>query len=233
VHLAFQLDQAEFAKFAHTYCIAPTMLDGLTGFRERGFEPATIVDVGAHEGGWTAIASRVWPKAKPILIEPNREKFKKLQRMGEVRCELLGAKTGQCVTFNLMETGSSVFEENSTVARITEKRQLSTLDSLGLPVRAPALLKIDAQGYELEILKGAPLSIPLFEAILLEVALIQVNRGAPLLDEVIAFMAQSGFVASEVLELHRRPLDGALSQIDVLFLKRGSAMMADTRFMKA
>jgi hypothetical protein len=27
------------------------MLDGLTGLRERGFEPATIVDIGAYEGG--------------------------------------------------------------------------------------------------------------------------------------------------------------------------------------
>src|SRR5581483_5625722 len=107
---------------------------------------------------------------------------------------------------------------------------LTTLDSLDLRFEEPSFLKIDAQGYELEILKGASNSIACFEAILLEIAIIEINECAPLLHEVVAFMDKLGFVTCEILEMHRRPLDRALSQIDVFFLRRESALFADRRY---
>jgi hypothetical protein len=81
-------------------------------------------------------------------------------------------------------------------------------------------LKIDVQGYELEVLRGATNSLQAFEAVLLEVAIIEINEGAPLLHEVTTFMAARGFIASEICEIHRRPLDKAMSQIDVIFVRR-------------
>jgi hypothetical protein len=90
-------------------------------------------------------------------------------------------------------------------------------------------LKIDAQGYELEILKGSTLLIESIDAILLEIALIEINEGAPLLHEVLPFMRSIGFVAYDVLEIHRRPLDRALNQIDVLFVRVDSPLLSDKR----
>jgi len=97
-------------------------------------------------------------------------------------------------------------------------------------IAAPALLKIDAQGYELEILRGAMKVLPLIDAILLEIAVIEINKGAPLLNEVLGFMKTLGFVAYEILEIHRRPLDGALNQIDfTLCVREQSQLIADKR----
>jgi FkbM family methyltransferase len=206
------------------------MIFGLQTVARRGFSPRTIVDVGAYEGAWTMLAHSVWPTSIVIMIEANRAKISRLREIGETHCELLGAAAGQSVAFNVMETGSSVLSEHSSVPREIEIRTLSTLDSLSLNLEGPGLLKIDAQGYELEILKGAVNSLRIFEAILLEVAVIEINEGAPLLADVVSFMDKLDFVASEVLEVHRRPLDRALSQMDILFIRRGSPLLSDRRY---
>ena len=119
--------------------------------------------------------------------------------------------------------------ERSGLSRTTEARRLRTLDSLLEDVRPPGLLKIDAQGYELEILRGASRVLPAFEAVLLEIAVIEINEGAPLLHEVIAFMKSLGFVTYDILEIHRRPLDGALNQVDIIFVREQSDLIADKR----
>ncbi len=120
-------------------------------------------------------------------------------------------------------------EERSVVPRTVEARHLRRLDSMLEKVDQPALLKIDAQGYELQILKGASTILPAFEAVLLEVAIIEVNKGAPLLHDVVAFMRANGFVSYDILEIHRRPLDQALNQVDLVFVREQSHLIADKR----
>ena len=91
------------------------------------------------------------------------------------------------------------------------------------------MLKVDAQGYELEILKGATETLPAIEAILLEVSTIEINVGSPLLHDVVGFLKTLGFVAYDILQIHRRPLDGALNQVDFIFVREQSLLIADKR----
>ena len=236
LHASYHLAPTAFERFVHIYCIGPSMSVGLQSLADRGFSPSTIVDVGAYEGSWSITAHKVWPSSRIVIIEPNHAKKPKLSKLaadmgGKFYDDLLGASCGTIVEFNLMETGSSIMSEISSVERVVEMRTLTTLDSLRLELNgASNLLKIDAQGYELEILKGATASLRSFEAVLLEIAIIEINKGAPLLHEVTAFMAEIGFVASEILEMHRRPLDNALSQIDVMFVRKESPILSDLRY---
>lgn len=212
------------------------MVVSLQSLAARGFSPQTIVDVGAYEGGWTEAAHRIWPASRPVMVEPNLAKREKLAAIaealhGEMHWALLGSVCGQTVPFNVMESGSSVMRENSTAARTVETRAVATLDSLGLPLEGDGnFLKIDVQGYELEVMREAINSLKAFEAVLLEVAMIEINRGAPLLHDVTNFMAERGFIASEIFEIHRRPLDNAMSQIDIVLVRRGSKLLADRRY---
>jgi FkbM family methyltransferase len=233
-HLSFHLAHSEFEKFAYEYSFAPRMELGLEAMAKLGFSPTTIVDVGAFEGGWSRMAKRIWPSVDLFMIEPNLDKSAILSNTASqldaiLICELLGAENGRMVPFFIMESGSSVMNERSAVPRTVETRQLRTLDSLLKKIERPALLKIDAQGYELEILKGSSLILPSFEAVLLEVAIIEINEGAPLLDDVVAFMKTHGFVAYDILEMHRRPLDRALNQVDIVFVSEQSPLIADKR----
>jgi FkbM family methyltransferase len=234
LHLGFHLAPAEFEKFAYKFNFAPHMEFGLVEMASRGFVPMTIVDVGAFEGAWSRIARRTWPDSSLVMIEPNEGKRSGLSDLAKdlnaaLVCELLGAENGKTVTFNVMGSGSSIMVERSSVPRVTEVRRLRTLDSLLPDISPPGLLKIDAQGYELEVLRGAFRVLPSFEAVLLEIAVIEINEGAPLLNEVIAFMKASGFVTYDILEIHRRPLDRALNQIDIIFVREQSELIADKR----
>jgi FkbM family methyltransferase len=231
-HLGFNLAPEEFARFSYEYALAPNMRFGLAAAANRGLRPKTIVDIGAFEGSWASLAHSVWPEAQLIMIDPNRrrELNATAERLGAaLHYELLGAKDGMDVEFYVMDSGSSVFSERSPLSRTTVTRNVRTLDSLVKNLDAPVFLKLDAQGYEVEILRGANETLKSVNALLLEVSLIEVNNGAPLLNEVVAFVGTLGFVAYDILEFHRRPLDRALNQIDVLFVRPSSSLLADKR----
>ena len=168
------------------------------------------------------------------MFEPNLEKQCHLAGVANdisasIFCELLGAEDDEIVSYHVMESGSSVLNERSSIHRVVERRTLRRMDTILKDVGAPALLKIDTQGYEVEVLKGSMAILRNIDAILLEVAIIEINEGAPLLHEVLAFLKSIGFVTYDVLEIHRRPLDNALNQIDILFIRENSALLADKR----
>lgn len=103
------------------------------------------------------------------------------------------------------------------------------LDTVTRDLGRSDFIKIDVQGYELEVLKGSEQTLALAELVLIELSFIEVNAGAPLLDEALTFMRRAGFVAYDVLEIHRRPLDGAMNQIDILFAREKSSLRIDKR----
>jgi FkbM family methyltransferase len=234
LHLAFNVAHPEFDRFSHLYAHAPNMEMGLASLTRRGLKPATVIDVGAFEGNWSRMARRIWPDSAIVMFEPNSQKTALVSSTAKeigatLFHELLGATDGAQVTFNVMESGSSIMAENSPLERTPETRELRRIDTVIQSIKGPVLLKIDAQGYELEILKGAENLLPKIDAILLEVAIIEINEGAPIIHEVLTFMKSIGFVTCEVLEIHRRPLDQALNQIDLLFVEENSALRADKR----
>ena len=118
--------------------------------------------------------------------------------------------------------------ENSNVPRHVVQLPMMTLDDLvertGFP--APTFIKLDVQGYELEVLKGSTKTLVGAEFVLLEVSISQYNEGSPLIDEVLAWMRNNGFVTYELWGLSRHR-DGTLVQVDVLFIKSNSHLIRD------
>jgi FkbM family methyltransferase len=234
VNLGFNLDRDQFQYLASEYLFAPDMPFGLKSFANRGFTPTAILDIGAFEGNWSKMAMKIWPSAKLALVEANPKKAAALRRDLELANavvieSLLGATDASDVSFYIMESGSSVLEEHSDVERERVSLKQRTLDSVAQGLPTPDLIKIDVQGYELEVLRGGKQTLAKAQAVLVELSLIEVNDGAPLLDEALNFMRTAGFVAYDVLEIHRRPLDGAMNQIDVLFVREDSRLRADKR----
>jgi FkbM family methyltransferase len=233
-HLSFHLAKTEFDRFAYEFGFAPNMEFGLAGAAKRGLMPRTIIDVGAFEGDWSRMARRIWPESKILMFEPNVVKQDQLKTVAKAIdastfCELLGAENDVAVPYNVMGSGSSVYNERSPLERTVEIRRLRRIDSVLRNIESPAFLKIDTQGYEIEVLKGSDLILPSIDAILLEVAVIEVNEGAPLLHKVLPFLKSIGFLTYDILEIHRRPLDQALNQVDILFVRESSCLLMDKR----
>lgn len=204
---------------------------GLSQLKENGFSPNFVIDVGANHGNWTLEAQRVFPSASFLLIDADPANTEILRNICASRrhCQfsigLLGAEPREEMRFYQMGTGSSVLSERTSAERNEIKLRMRTLDELvAAEVKLPILLKLDVQGYELEVLRGAQQVLSKVEVVILECSLIQYNEGAPLFAEVIRFMQERGFVTYDFCGLMRRTGDGALFQVDVVFLREDSAL---------
>lgn len=219
---------------------SPSMLHGLLRLRSSCIEINSVVDGGACVGDWTRLLKRVYPHASVLLIEPQERHRSALEALAanmgssvQVVHALVGAVEAAAVGFNVMDdtsggTGSSVLPEISDVPRHVVAMPMVTLDTLlasrGFP--APDLIKLDVQGYELEVLKGAPLALKNAKCVLLEVSVFQYNEGSPLIQSVVAWMANAGFVVYDLLDISRRR-DGVLMQLDLLFARQAPCLQLE------
>ena len=82
-------------------------------------------------------------------------------------------------------------------------------------IARPSLLKLDVQGYELEVLRAIPEFLPLIDFMVVEASYVELYRGQPLVGEVKQFLSDTGFVVtSEESPLHG--LYGELAQVDLI-----------------
>ena len=195
--------------------------------------------MGAYRGEFAALCFQLWPQTAvtcfEVLPEPSRDILKLAeanQNLQLVPC-LLGAKNQEQVEFNLAETASSVLAEHDQAHANRATFPMRTLDAVverELGGRVPEFLKIDVQGYELEVLKGATQSLPAVEVVLAEVNFLEIYEGVPLLGEFMAWMNDRGWVPYDICGLIRRPLDRALWQADMIFVPENSRFRADKHY---
>ena len=216
----------------------PTMEGGLRRMRRNGFLPQVVLDVGAYAGEWTRLCKRIYPAARVLMIEPQEARGEDLRRVCvscdgvELASALVGAREIDSVPFYEAETASSVLAEAEKRVAPSAAHPMTTLDRLteGTPFSRPNLIKLDVQGYELQVLAGADGVLAAAEAVLMEVNLIGIYRDAPLLDEAVAFMSARDFRVYDICGFFRRPYDGALWQIDAIFVRGSSSLLASKRW---
>ena len=206
----------------------------LEDLRKRGLTCRTIMDVGANTAGWSRTAKRIFPEANFCLIEPQVEMLPHLEQFcrdfDNSVCVLAGAgarKDVQTLTVWDDLAGSSFLPKPTAELRSAHKQrdiEMVTIDDLVSSSRTqlPELMKLDIQGFELEALKGAHTTFGHTEVYILEVSLFPFpdGPGMPVLSDVIEFMLARDYVVYDFAGFLRRPLDGALGQCDICFVKR-------------
>jgi FkbM family methyltransferase len=200
--------------------------------RGLGFEPDFVVDVGANRGEWTEMAKELFPAAAVLMIEPQPEMRAALDSLcrrlpGTSWVEVAaGARDETRIQTLWQDTQGSSFLPRPDPARLATGEQrpapVRRLDDLLAERggRVPDLVKLDVQGFELEVLAGCPSIFGRTELFVLECSLFAFLDGLPLLSEVVGFMAERGYELYDVAGRIRRPVDGALGQLDLAFARR-------------
>ena len=197
----------------------PTRLRRL---QQLGFDPRSIVDVGAGSGQWAQMAADIWPSARIFGVEPNLAELPLLEQVRDSLSNfdfvqgVLGPQR-RAVQYRSAGHQTSLLDSDTAA---TETAQMYVLDEMVAEGRilSPQFIKLDVQGFELEVLRGAANALRACDGVLLEVNLYEFLPGAATVAETMAFFRERDFVLYDVAGVLRRPSDDALWQMDMVFL---------------
>lgn len=199
------------------------------------FKPEVVIDIGANRGSWTRTLLGHFPEAKVLLIEASSKHTRSLKKLKitysnqtDYRIAVLSETSGQQVDFfESGDTGNSMFREQTESYTNAEptKRETSTLDDLVassfISQTSINLVKIDVQGAELMVLRGATRVLEQASFVQLEYSVVEYNQGGACYWEVDAYLRQAGYAMLDVWDLNYSPtLFGTpgLGQYDILYM---------------
>ncbi|MBI4139479.1 FkbM family methyltransferase [Candidatus Woesearchaeota archaeon] len=210
------------------------MIIAIHQLKEKGFRPKTIIDIGAGRGRWTKAVLPIFPRTKYLCIDPldeNKSRLSKIaQQYGNIICAqtLLGQRK-KTVIFYQHGNQSSIFYDSIHKGTPT-KMTLTTLDNIikQKGITNPDFIKLDVQGYELEVLKGATKTLSKAQFVLLEVSYSPWMKGMPIFHDVVAFMKQQNYRIYHIVSMSVRVRDSMPIASDVLFVKNGTLFANDS-----
>lgn len=198
----------------------------------------TVIDVGVGKG--TESLYRGTVGANYILVEPVPDSLgivaKIAKRLNANFFNVAAGHKDGAIEFHLHEdiTGSSIYKQIESEERLNGKLievPMRRLDSLlQEDLESPCLLKIDTQGAELNVMRGAEGILHMIDMIICEVSFHQFRHDTPEIGEVVSEMAKHGYVPYEILEGHYRSIDNALAQVDIVFVKNESPLRKQKSF---
>lgn len=200
-----------------------------------GLVPRTIVDIGANIGQFALAASAIFPEAKVYSYEPLSESFQWLNdlanRIPNIHAtrKAIGAAVGEQQMRVANATASSSFldlhaNHMSAYPDIRQTHDVAVeVTTLECEMEAfsclsPALLKLDVQGYEGAVLRGAGDKLKLFDWILLETSTCPQYHGETLFFDLCERLLEKGFHFRTPVDIHAA--SGHLpTQFDALFVR--------------
>jgi FkbM family methyltransferase len=167
----------------------------------------TLLDVGANRGQFSVLVRSRFPDAQIHAFEPLESEGRVLKSVVSNPLQYhpiaLGACAGEATFYvtsrrdssSLLRPGaeqeaaSGVTLSSAIIVRVA--RLADVLDLASLP--RPILMKLDVQGGELDVLRGAGDVLAMIDGIFTEVSFVELYERQPLASEVTAFLYSHGF----------------------------------------
>jgi len=217
----------------------------LMNLADRGYQPQHIVDVGANKAKWSRKAHWVYPECRFTLVEPQIEMKPYLDKFCS-RCKNaswinagVGDEMGELPLTVAPDTVSSSFAVSEQQANAVgyERRTVPviTLDHLVKNVikTIPDVVKIDAEGFEGKIMKGASTLIGKTEMFLLEAPIIETPPEWQSLTELLVMMTDYGYEPYDFTTFQKRPRDGTVALTEVAFARREGILRSSNAAKRA
>ena len=211
------------------------MEDVLARAAKQGAPVRTVIDVGASDGSWSLLAKNYFQEARLLLFEPLLERREALealrQRLGfDYVMAAAGARCGE-VTLAVDPglDGSRVVTAGAVGGRAVP---VDTVDTAVAARRllGPFCLKLDTHGYELPVLEGAAAVMAQTSLLIIEAYNFRLGPEALRFPELCAWLEPRGFRCCDLADPMRRPKDGVLWQVDLVFAPATSPVFASDRY---
>jgi len=194
-----------------------------------------IIDIGANKGQFSLAARYVFPKAHITSFEPlskPADKFNQLFENDEniiLHQSAIGPEK-QTLPMHVSKKAdsSSIFPIGKSQASTYPGTEESHIEKITIAplskfiryddLKPPVFVKIDVQGYELEVLKGCEKFLEFFTYIYVECSFIELYEGQALVDEVIEYLSDYSFKLNGVYNINYDE-KGVAIQGDFLFVK--------------
>ncbi len=199
-----------------------------------GFAPRHILDVGANHGNWTRAALRYFPEAQYTLVEPQDELKRYVADLVAAGYKIRWVNAGAGDVAGTMAFTVSHRDDSSTFALSAEEARAAGLRQIMVEVKTlneiarvagavPEMVKIDAEGLDLQVLAGASELLGKTEVFLVEAALCAGYENT--VDRVVGCMHESGYKLADITDLNRSPKHGVLWLCELAFLREGSRLL--------
>ena len=194
-----------------------------------------VIDVGANTGQYAFELRQLGYTGEIVSFEPTSEAFKTLrsncerdQNWAAYQCAL-GDVSGRMDINVAKNSVSSSFRDmlDSHLSSAPESRlshresvEVKTLDEIFddiHPANSNVMLKLDTQGYEDKVLKGAEQSLSKISMIQLEASLTPLYDGEMLIADTITELSSKSFVPVNIIPGFSDTESGRLFQVDIVF----------------
>jgi len=201
--------------------------------KKLNFENSIIVDVGGADGTTSEIFARNFKENKIYVFEPILENFnqieekqKKIKNLvlfnkalgnGELNSKInIASRVTSSSIFNLSpDQNSSIFSKDLNFCR-SEEIIITKLDSVIEKDQVIGIIKLDVQGYEMEVLKGANSVLERTMLIVLEMNSHNHYPGAPKYFEVDEYLRNRNFLIFDIFPSTKD--SGRLKEWDSIYI---------------
>jgi len=211
--------------------------ENLLGITKR-YDIRTILDAGANEGQFALWSRKFFPEASVYSFEPVESTFKKLKRIAKDRhrwdvfqVALSDSCKDRQIFHHINHPSSSSLHESTPVElalfpetqdKILENVSCITLDhwlnNSNFFLKEDILLKLDVQGHETCVLKGAKNVLEMTSVVITEVIVGSLYAEQARFVDIVHLLSEAGFHFQGVLE-HGFDEKAAIISLDAVFVK--------------
>ncbi|MDI9311580.1 MAG: FkbM family methyltransferase [Limnohabitans sp.] len=203
------------------------------------FNFATVIDIGANEGQFAHKIRKLLPQVYIHSFEPIPQVFDSLQLLSQQDSRFSAYNTALGNSSGSIEIILNESTAASSILKMTEDAQahfsflkednnieisIARLDDFKFDteIQKPYLVKIDVQGFELEVLKGGVDFIRDAELVIIEVSFKYLYKEQVLFDEIYNNITALGFRYTGSIEQLISPNLHEIIQADAIFVKQKS-----------
>jgi FkbM family methyltransferase len=203
---------------------------------------ATVIDIGVADGTPDLYSAFPAPAYAYLLVEANPLYAEDLKRLGN----MLSAKTESvfCGDHDGEESFAPKKGKDAGKASKYSRRNAQDEERVNIPcftldtlakkhsLSAPFIIKVDVEGAELDVLRGATTTLSKTEAVIIEAPVVLRKEGASSFGEIVRFLHERGFAVFDIAEMSYHQKSGFLNLTNIIFVRTDNRVWREASVSK-